>query len=174
LLLIGFAGAFRRSELVSLDVDDAQFTQDGLVVTLRRSKTDQEGAGRKVGLPYGSHPITCPVRALRAWLENASITRGPIFRYVDRHGNVGPHRLTDQVVALVVKRCAMNAGLDAARYAGHSLRAGLATAAAEADVSERSIMAQTGTSPFPWSAAISARARCSRRMPRRRSGCSPP
>jgi len=149
LLLIGFAGAFRRSELVSLDVDDAQFTQDGLVVTLRRSKTDQEGEGRKVGLPYGSHPITCPVRALRAWLEQASITRGPIFRYVDRHGNVGSSRLTDQVVALVVKRCAVTAGLDAARYAGHSLRAGLATAAAEADVSERSIMAQTGHKSLP-------------------------
>ncbi len=149
LLLVGFAGAFRRSELVSLDVEDAQFTQDGLVVTLRRSKTDQEGEGRKVGLPYGSHPTTCPVRSLRAWLEQAAITRGPIFRYVDRHGNVGPNRLTDQVVALVVKRCAVTAGLEAARYAGHSLRAGLATAAAEADVSERAIMAQTGHKSLP-------------------------
>jgi integrase len=79
LLLVGFAGAFRRSELVSLDVADVSFNSDGLVVTLRRGKTDQEGVGRKVGLPFGSNPLTCPVRALRAWLDVAVIARGPIF-----------------------------------------------------------------------------------------------
>jgi site-specific recombinase XerD len=149
LLLVGFAGAFRRSELVSLDVGDATFTSDGLVVQLRRSKTDQEAVGRKVGLPFGSNPLTCPVRALRDWLERGAIARGPIFRPVDRHGNVKTRRLTDQSVALVVKRCAKDAELDPEKYAGHSLRSGLATAAAMADVSERAIMAQTGHKSLP-------------------------
>lgn len=144
LLLIGFAGAFRRSELVSLDAGDVELTDDGLVVHLRRSKTDQEGAGRRIGIPYGSNPDTCPVRALRAWLEASGIAAGPLFRSVNRHGQLQPGRLCDKAVALVVKRAARAAGLDPARYAGHSLRAGLATAAAAAGVSERSIMAQTG------------------------------
>jgi len=149
LLLVGFAGAFRRSELVSLDVADVSFSGDGLVVTLRRGKTDQEGVGRKVGLPFGSNPLTCPVRSLRAWLDMAGIVSGPIFRRVDRHGNVSSVRLTDQSVALIVKRCARAAGLDYEKYAGHSLRSGLATAAAMADVSERAIMAQTGHKSLP-------------------------
>jgi site-specific recombinase XerD len=149
LLLVGFAGAFRRSELVSLDVADVMFSSDGLVVQLRHSKTDQEGEGRKVGLPFGSNPLTCPVRSLRAWLGVAVIARGPIFRPVDRHGNVADTRLTDQSVALIVKRRAKAAGLDPEKYAGHSLRSGLATAAAMADVSERAIMAQTGHKSLP-------------------------
>jgi site-specific recombinase XerD len=134
LLLVGFAGAFRRSELVSLDVADVTFSSDGLVVQLRRSKTDQEGEGRKVGLPFGSNPLTCPVRSLRSWLNLAAIANGPIFRSVDRHANIADTRLTDQSVALIVKSCAKAAGLDARGYAGHSLRSGLATAAAMADV----------------------------------------
>ncbi len=149
LLLVGFAGAFRRSELVSLDVGDVSFAADGLVVQLRRSKTDQEAIGRKVGVPFGSNPLTCPVRALREWLERGAIVRRPIFRPIDRHGNVKPQRLTDQSVALIVKRCAKDAELDPEKYAGHSLRSGLATAAAMADVSERSIMAQTGHKSLP-------------------------
>src|SRR5438067_12538767 len=90
---------------------------EGLVVQLRRSKTDQEAVGRKVGLPFGSNPLTCPVRALREWLECAGIVRGPIFRPIDKHGNVKPLRLTDQSVALIVKRCAKDAGLDWENYA---------------------------------------------------------
>lgn len=144
LLLVGFAGAFRRSELVSLDVADVQVTRDGVIITLRRSKTDQEGRGRKVGLPYGSRPETCPVRALERWLEVSGITGGALFRSINRHGQMLPGRLTSQSVALVVKRYAEAAGLDPAQYAGHSLRAGLATSAAAAGASERSIMNQTG------------------------------
>lgn len=143
LLLLGFAGAFRRSELVGLDVADLHFGTDGLTVTIRRSKTDQEGAGQKVGIPYGSTPATCPVRNLRAWLDASGITDGPVFRGVDRWGHVLGERLSDKAVARAVKRAAEAAGLDPAQYAGHSLRAGLATAAAEAGVSERAIMAQT-------------------------------
>jgi site-specific recombinase XerD len=144
LLLLGFAGAFRRSELVDLNVADLDLGPDGLAVTLRRSKTDQEGQGRPVGIPYGSNPCTCPVRALKAWLEAAGIISGPVFRRVSKAGLVADARLTDRAVALVVKACAAAAGLDPDKYAGHSLRAGLATSAAAAGASERSIMAQTG------------------------------
>ena len=144
LLLVGFAGAFRRSELVSLNVRDLKFTNDGLTVTLRRSKTDQEGSGRKVGIPYGSSPETCPVRSLRAWLEASGIESGPVFRPINRHGQIRPSRLSDRAVALIVKRAAEAAGKDPAEFAGHSLRSGLATAAAIGGASERAIMKQTG------------------------------
>ena len=144
LILLGFAGAFRRSELVGLDVGDCAFGKDGLTVTLRRSKTDQDGAGRKIGIPYGANPETCPVRTLQAWLDQAGISEGPVFRSINRHGHLGPGRLSGIDVARVVKKLADRAGLDAAKYAGHSLRAGHATAAAIAGASERSIMNQTG------------------------------
>jgi integrase len=144
LVLLGFAGAFRRSELVALDVEDCIFGKDGLTVTLRRSKTDQDGQGRKVGIPYGSNPETCPVRTVQTWLEQACINSGPLFRSLNRHGQVQPGRLSGIDVARVVKKLAERAGLDAAKYAGHSLRAGHATSAAIAGATERSIMNQTG------------------------------
>ncbi len=144
LLLLGFAAALRRSELVGLDVADVAFTLDGVVVTLRRSKTDQEQAGRTIGVPYGSDPTTCPVRRLRAWLDASGIAAGPLFRPINRHAQLQPKRLSDKAVAIIVKRTAKAAGLDPAQFAGHSLRAGLATAAAAAGVSERAIMNQTG------------------------------
>ena len=144
LILLGFAGAFRRSELVGLDFEDCAFGKDGLTVTLRRSKTDQDGLGRKIGIPYGSNPETCPVRTMQAWLELAGIGAGPVFRSINRHGHLGPGRLSGIDVARVVKKLAERAGLDAAKYAGHSLRAGHATSAAIAGASERSIMNQTG------------------------------
>lgn len=144
LVLLGFAGAFRRSELVGLDVEDCVFGKDGLTVTLRRSKTDQDGAGRKIGIPYGSNPETCPVRTIQAWMELAGISSGPLLRSINRHGKLGPGHLSGIDVARVVKRLAERAGLDAVKFAGHSLRAGHATSAAIAGASERSIMNQTG------------------------------
>src|ERR1700688_205846 len=144
LVLLGFAGAFRRSELVGLDVTDLEFSRDGLTVTLRRSKTDQYGQGRKVGIPYGSNPETCPVRTAQTWIEQSGIDAGPLFRSINRHGQVQEGRLSGIDVARVVKKLAERAGLDAAKYAGHSLRAGHATSAAIAGASERSIMNQTG------------------------------
>jgi site-specific recombinase XerD len=144
LIFPGFAGAFRRSELVGLSVDDCAFGKDGLTVTLRRSKTDQAGAGRKIGIPYGSNPETCPVRNLQSWVERAGISSGQLFRSINRHGQVQPGGLSGIDVARVVKKLADRAGLDAAKYAGHSLRAGHATSAAIAGASERSIMNQTG------------------------------
>jgi integrase len=144
LILLGFAGAFRRSELVGLDVGDCVFGKDGLTVTLRRSKVDQTAAGRKIGIPYGSNPETCPVRTIQAWIEQAAIASGPLFRSINRHGQVQPGRLSGIDVARIVKKLADRAGLDSAKYAGHSLRAGHATSAARAGASERSIMNQTG------------------------------
>lgn len=144
LLLVGFAGALRRSELIGLNLDNIEFAADGLVITLERSKTDQEGRGRRIGVPHGGSPLTCPVRALRAWLTAANIVEGPVFRRVGRWGRVGEHRLNDRAVARVVQRCASAVGLDPCLYAGHSLRSGFATCAARAGKSERSIMDQTG------------------------------
>src|SRR6185436_1885467 len=103
---LGFAGAFRRSELVALDVEDCAFGKDGLTVTLRRSKTDQQGAGRKIGIPYGGNPETCPVRTVQAWHELTGITSGALFRSINRHGHVLPGRLCGVDVARVVKKLA--------------------------------------------------------------------
>jgi site-specific recombinase XerD len=143
LLLVGFAAALRRSELVGLDAEDLGFEQAGMVLTLRRSKSDQEGQGQTVAIPYGRHDSTCPVLAMKAWLDASGITAGPVFRAVDRHGNVADARLSDRAVVNIVKRAAAAAGLDPADYAGHSLRSGMATSAARAGASERSIMDQT-------------------------------
>jgi site-specific recombinase XerD len=144
LLLAGFAGGFRRSELAALRVEDLETTPDGLIVRLGRSKTDQEGQGRPVALPYGSDPRTCPVRALRTWLDQAGITAGPLFRAIDRLGLVSGKALHSDSIGYLVKRAAGKAGLETAEYAGHSLRAGLATQAAMNGASELAIMKQTG------------------------------
>ncbi len=144
LLLLGFAGAFRRAELVSLDVEDVEFTWEGLLVRLRRSKTDPEGEGRSVGVPFGSAVGSCPVRALETWLAAAGILHGALFRPPSRRGEVLDTRLSDRAVARVVQRMAKRIGLAPARYGGHSLRAGLVTAAAKAGKPEHVIMAHTG------------------------------
>jgi integrase len=142
LLLIGFAGALRRSELVGLDVGDIEHVRQGAVLTLRRSKTDQDGQGRKIGIPYG-RTRWCPVAALDVWLAVSGITEGAIFRPVDRHGRVHDIRLSGEAVSLVVRQRVAAAGIDQSRYSGHSLRAGLATSAAQAGVSAWRIKAQT-------------------------------
>ena len=105
-------------------------------------KTDQDGAGRKVGIPYGSNPDTCPVRSLKAWIDASGITAGALFRWVRRgdHGQMQPGRLSGNAVAEIVKRHASAAGLDTSKYAGHSLRAGLVTSVAVAGSSDRDIM----------------------------------
>jgi site-specific recombinase XerD len=144
LILLGFAGAFRRSEIVGLDVEDCSFGRDGLTVILRRSKVDQVGAGRKIGIPYGANPETCPVRVLQTWVEQGIVTTGPLFQSINRHGLVTGRRLSGIDVARVVKKLVDRAGLDATKYAGHSLRSGHATSAASGGASERSIMNQTG------------------------------
>lgn len=144
LLLLGFAGAFRRSELAGLDVADVERSREGLTVTLRRSKTDQEGEGRRIGIPYGSNPETCPVRAFKAWLAVRGEGDGPIFRRIHRSGRIMADRIAPRVVALIVKRYAEAAGIDPAGVSGHSLRSGFCTSAAARGASERSMMEQTG------------------------------
>lgn len=143
LLLIGFAGAFRRSELVGITVEDVEFAKQGLIINLTRSKTDQEGQGRKIAIPYARGAV-CAVNALQAWLEISGITTGLIFRGVTRHGKIVESGLTAQSVALVVKERAQAAGLDPTKYSGHSLRAGLVTSAAQAGVNSWKLKQQTG------------------------------
>lgn len=143
LLLLGFAGGFRRSELVGLDRRDIEAVRQGLIVHLRRSKTDQFGEGRKIGIPHG-RSRHCPVLAVERWLNLSKIETGPIFRVVDRHARIFDQRLSGEAVSLVVAARVAAAGLDATGYSGHSLRAGFATSAAQAGVSSWKIRAQTG------------------------------
>ncbi len=145
LVLVGFSGAFRRSELASiLEVNDLDFTDHGLYIRMRRSKTDQEGQGRTVAMPTGEHPETCPIRALQTWLHAAGITAGPVFRSVNRHGHVAGHALSPRSVAKILKRAATRAGINPASIAGHSLRAGMVTQAAMNGAEERDIAKTTG------------------------------
>jgi integrase len=142
ILVVGMAAALRRSELAGLDVGDVAFVADGLEITIRRSKTDQDGRGAVVGVPHGSDPVTCPVRTLRAWLDASVIAEGPVFRGIDRGGRVRSERLTGHAIARIVKRAASLAGLDSRVFSGHSLRAGLATSSAKAGKPDRAIMRQ--------------------------------
>jgi integrase len=146
LILVGFAGAFRRSELVGLQYQDMTQYDSGMELLLRRSKTDQEGAGRTVFLPYARGSL-CPVKALKNWLELAGITTGPLFRPINRHDQVvGRKALTPQSVALIVKASVrMMAGVEASNMvAGHSLRAGYCTEAATVGLQPYQIREQTG------------------------------
>lgn len=146
LLLLGFTGAFRRSELVALRVEDLRAVPEGLEVTLTRSKTDQEGQGRKVPIPREASPDVCPVRAVRAWLDRSGITAGPIFRAIDRRDRVSPRALSGSghYVAILIKRSCAAAGVDPRSVSGHSLRAGLVTAALKAGASTKAVMRVTG------------------------------
>lgn len=144
LLLIGFAGAFRRSELVELNVTDIVFEPKQIRVTIRRSKTDQEGSGMIKVIPVLHDKSLCPVTALREWISAASITDGPIFRPIDRWGNIHKRNIQAQEVARIIKKYAPSAKLDMSHFAGHSLRAGYVTEAADHDVPLWKIKQQTG------------------------------
>jgi site-specific recombinase XerD len=141
LLLVGFAGAFRRSELVALQVEDCRINGT-LRITIRKSKTDQEGEGRLKTIPAIGGNL-CPVAALQDWLDTAEITSGPVFRRMDRHGNLYPDPITAQVVSHVVKQTAQVAGLDYRNFSGHSLRSGFITQAFNAGANGFDIMEQT-------------------------------
>jgi len=140
LLLVGYIGALRRSELVALRVENVQFVDQGVRLTVRRSKNDQEGRGVVMGIGYGAHVSTCPVRALRAWLDAADITAGPVFRSISHSGHVGTAPLCGRTVALLIKRLADNFGLDPKTISGHSLRAGFITDQYAAGTAEALIM----------------------------------
>lgn len=142
LLVVGWAGAMRRSEITSLNVEDLKFTRDGLLILLRKSKTDQSGEGQEIALPYGSNPLTCPIRSMEDWLGASGITTGAIFRAIDRHGNI-KGRITPQSVRLIVRKCCEGVGLDPDKYGAHSLRSGFCSTAARAGKTEHQIMRQT-------------------------------
>jgi site-specific recombinase XerD len=143
LILIGFEGAFRRSELCAMAVSDLCFSASGLVIHVPRSKADQEQAGNKVAIPFGEHDATCPIKALRKWISTAKITEGAVFRGVDRHGNVSTTGLHRDSIAAIFKTAAARAGMNATNIAGHSVRAGMATQAALNGSSERVIARTT-------------------------------
>ncbi|WP_246658125.1 site-specific integrase [Afipia massiliensis] len=143
LLLLGFAGGFRRSELVGLACTDVEPVRQGIVVNLRRSKTDQNGEGRKIGIPRAKGRW-CPVASLEQWLDRSGITEGALFRPIDRHHRIGMKPLSGEAVCLIVRDRVRSAGINPVGYSGHSLRAGLATSAAQAGVSSWKIRQQTG------------------------------
>ena len=132
LILIGFAGGFRRSELVSINYEDIDFVPEGVKIFIKRSKTDQSGEGMTKGIPYFSNQNYCPVVSLKNWIQKSGIKSGKIFD------------ISDKNVAITIKKYAAIAGLDSNKYSGHSLRSGFATSAAELGAEERSIMAMTG------------------------------
>ena len=144
IILIGFSGGFRRNEIVSLDYDDLDFVPEGLKLTLKRSKTDQFGEGTLKGLPYFDSSQYCPVLSLKKWIETSNINSGPLFRRFSKGSKLTDNRLTDQTVALLIKKYLNLSGIDSKNYSGHSLRSGFATSAAESGAEERSIMAMTG------------------------------
>ena len=145
LVLFGFAGALRRSELVAVNVDDLRLDQkEGIILTIRRGKTDQTGRGRKVGIPFGTNPLTCPVTAVSKWLNAADISSGAVFRKVNRHEQIEGKRLCAHAVALIVKKGFESIGRRPQTFSGHSLRSGLVTQAAISGASEKSIQDQTG------------------------------
>lgn len=144
LLLVGFAGAFRRSELVGLTVADFERTTQGILLHLHRSKTDQLAEGRVLVIPISEEATLCPVRALAAWLNRAGIAHGPLFRPINRHGQIADTALSAESVAVILKARARAANLDPSGYSGHSLRSGFATSAVLVGIPTDTIRGQTG------------------------------
>ena len=144
LILIGFGGGFRRTELISIDHEDLEFVDEGVKIALRRSKTDQFGEGMVKGLPYFANEKYCPVNNLKKWLEISEIKSGPIFKRFSKGLNLTNERLSDQSVVILIKEYLKIAGIENRNFAGHSLRSGFATVAADSGADERSIMAMTG------------------------------
>jgi len=132
LILIGFSGGFRRSELVNIEYDDVEFVYEGVKIFIKRSKTDQSGEGMIKAIPYFDNKLFCPVSSLKKWINNSEIKSGKIFD------------ISDKSVALIIKKYVSLSGLDPNKYGGHSLRSGFATSAAESGAEERNIMAMTG------------------------------
>jgi len=144
IVLVGFGGGFRRSELISINYEDIEFVPEGVKITIKRSKTDQFGEGMVKGLPYFTNELYCPVINLKKWLELSNIKSGPIFRRFTKGSSLTRDRLTDQSVVMLIKNYLNLAGIENTNYSGHSLRSGFATVASESGADERSIMAMTG------------------------------
>ena len=144
IILIGFSGGFRRNEIVSLDFDDLDFVTEGLKINIKKSKTDQFGAGTLKAIPYFDNTKYCPVTSIKKWINTSKIKSGPLFRRFQKGSRLSEKRLTDQTVALLIKEYLDLSGINSKNYSGHSLRSGFATAAAESGAEERNIMAMTG------------------------------
>ena len=144
IILIGFSGGFRRNEIVSLDFDDLDFVTEGLKINIKKSKTDQFGAGTLKAIPYFDNTKYCPVISIKKWINTSKIKSGPLFRRFQKGSRLSENRLTDQTVALLIKEYLDLSGINSKDYSGHSLRSGFATAAAESGAEERNIMAMTG------------------------------
>ena len=144
ILLVGFAGGFRRSELTNLNYDDLDFVDEGVKIKIKKSKTDQFGEGMIKAIPYFNNEEFCPVINLKKMLKICKINTGRIFRRISKSGKVSLNSLTDQNVALILKKYLTIIGLDNINFSGHSLRSGFATASAESGADERSIMNMTG------------------------------
>tara|TARA_Y100000996_G_C22464235_1_gene619375 strand:+ start:131 stop:1087 length:957 start_codon:yes stop_codon:yes gene_type:complete len=144
ILMVGFSGGFRRNEIVSLDCEDLDFVNEGVKITIKRSKTDQFGEGLIKAIPYFDNNLYCTATTLKRWLNVSKINKGPLFRRFIKGSRLTNERLTDQTVALLIKEYLKKTGIDNKNYSGHSLRSGFATSAAESGAEERSIMAMTG------------------------------
>jgi site-specific recombinase XerD len=144
ILLIGFAGGFRRSELTNLNYQDLEFVNEGIKIKIIKSKTDQFGEGMIKAIPYFNNEEFCPVINLKKMLKICEVNEGGIFRRISKSGKVSTSSLTDQNVALILKKYLTIVGLDNINFSGHSLRSGFATASAESGADERSIMNMTG------------------------------
>ena len=134
ILLIGFSGGFRRSELSSLNPEDIEFVEEGVKITIKKSKTDQYGKGFQKGIPYFRNKSYCPVIALKEWLKIR----------IEHERKKTLFQCSDRTIALIIKKYTSSAGLDSNQYSGHSLRSGFATSTAALGVDERSIMSMTG------------------------------
>ena len=143
LLLLGFCGALRRSELVAIKIEDIEFTAQGIILTIPKSKTDQAGNGRKIGIPKGRGRV-CPVEQVGDYVMHSGFVSGALFRSITKGGIISENTLSDRAVADIIKYYAVKAGLDSKKYSGHSLRAGLATSAAQHGISSWKIKEQTG------------------------------
>lgn len=143
ILLLGFAGAFRRSELVAVKVQDVTFMPQGMVVFIPQSKGDQLGRGTQIAIPYAPQPQSCAVVAVKQWIQAANLHNGPLFRPFKKNGMLREGQLSDKSVALIVKKYVAKLGMNPDDFAGHSLRRGFATSAAQHDLDALSIMRQT-------------------------------
>lgn len=163
ILLVGFAGGLRESELAAIEIRHLGWHAKGVTIKIERSKTDQEGAGREVEIPFGLHPETCPAAAIRHWMAISGIASGFLLRRVDAFGNIGKTKLHPTSIGCIVQRLAARAGFARPKdYAGHSLRAGFVTEASANGAMDRQIMRQTGHKSRAMIDRYSRQERCDR------------
>lgn len=143
IILLGFSSACRRSELTALNIEDITFTSDGIILLKRKSKTDQEGRGITIAIPFGRHTHTCPVLALKTWLEESKLESGALFRSIKKGNKRISNRISERSIATIIKEGVLQTGLEPEQYSAHSLRSGHVTTALAAGVAPHVVMKQT-------------------------------